>query len=363
VRRRTKGEGSIFWSRSEKTWIAEITLPDGRRKRKRNKEKSIVQGWLFEQRKAVSENRTVPDGKVTFGDFVDQFLSDVAQHTLKPKTYSSYKWILEKHVTPDLGHIRLTHLQPYQLQNLYSEKLKSGLSNRTVRHIHATIRRVLNEAVKWELIYRNPCNQVTPPRLEKTPPAVWTVDEARTFLSAVAEHRWHAIYLIALTTGARRGEILGMEWENIDWAKGTIRIEKTISEVNGRAVITEPKTQRSRRTISLPEIVLDHLKPNMPAQAGKKTGFIFASNVGTPIAPRNLLRHFYSVLADLDIPKIRFHDLRHTAATILFQQDVHPKKVQELLGHSSIVLTLDTYSHIIPSMHSETAEKMDELFK
>jgi integrase len=356
--RRTKGEGSIYFSVSERTWIAEASMPDGTRKKKRNKDKSVVKAWLTEQQQAAKENRAMPDDKMTFEAFTQRFLNDVAKHTLKPKTYSSYEWILNKHVLPDLGKFKLVAIQPFHLQRLYSQKLDDGLSKKTVRHIHATIRRVLNEAVKWGLIYRNPCDAVTPPRIEKIHPEVWTVQEAQQFLEATSEHRWHAIYLIALTTGARRGEILGMEWENIDWNRGTISIVKSITEVNGQAMISSPKTKRASRTVSLPHLVLDALEP-----VRQENGFIFQTSAGTPVAPRNLLRHFHSVLDTLDIPRIRFHDLRHTAATILFSQDVHPKKVQELLGHSSIVLTLDTYSHIIPSMHSETAEKMDEVFK
>jgi integrase len=358
VERRTKGEGSIYYSQSESTWIAEAWMPDGTRKKKRNRDKTIVKAWLAEQQQALKENRAVPDDKITLAALTDRFLKDVAQHTLKPKTYSSYEWILNKHVLPELGKYKLVAIKPFHLQTLYSQKLSEGLSNKTVRHIHATIRRVLNQALKWGLIYRNPCDAVTPPRVERTPPEVWTVEQAQNFLDATKGHRWHAVYLIALTTGARRGEILGMEWENIDWNRHTVRIIKSVSEVNGKAVISDPKTKRARRTVSLPQIVLDALEP-----LKESSGFIFQTSAGTPVAPRNLLRHFYSVLDTLDVPRIRFHDLRHTAATILFSQDVHPKKVQELLGHSSIVLTLDTYSHIIPSMHSETAEKMDEVFK
>ena len=149
-----------------------------------------------------------------------------------------------------------------------------------------------------------------------------------------------------------------MEWQNLLWNKSTISIEKTVTEVNGRAMVGEPKTKSSRRTIALPEVVLEALKPNK-----KPEGFIFQTSAGTPIAPRNLLRHFYLAMERAGVPRISFHSLRHSCATILLQQDVHPKKVQELLGHSSIVLTLDTYSHIIPAAYSETAEKMDEVLK
>lgn len=358
AKKRSDGEGSLYFSESENTWIAEITLPDGRRKKKRNKKQQVVKDWLLEYRNLLKEDYPLVDERTTLAEFLAKFLEDTAKHTLKPKTYSSYKWIIEKHVIPEIGRIKLASLKPPHLQKLYSDKIDSGLSKKTVLHIHSVIRRALNEAIKWGLINKNPCSAVTPPRPEKSVPEVWSVEQAQEFLQAVREHRWYAIYLIALTTGARRGEILGLEWENIDFTRKTVSIQKTVSEIRGKPVIGKPKTQRSRRKISLPDIVIDALK-----ELGGGTGFVFTTSNNTPITPRNLLRHYYSVLDDLDIPRIRFHDLRHTAATILLTKDVHPKKVQELLGHSSITLTLDTYSHVIKGIHSEAAEKMDGVFK
>ena len=143
---------------------------------------------------------------------------------------------------------------------------------------------------------------MTPPRVDRRPPTVWNIEQSQTFLQAVAGHRWHAIYLIALTTGARRGEILGMEWQNIRWEARTIAIEKTVVELSGRATITEPKTKQSRRTIVLPNVVLDLLKEHAIS-----SGLIFPSKNGGPLSPRNLLRHYYSVLDRINVPRIRFH--------------------------------------------------------
>lgn len=354
---RDKGEGSLYWSKTQHTWVGKITLPDGRRLTKRNKDKKVIVAWLFEQRKAITEHRTPLNSNVSFNEFADKFLSDVAAHTMREKTYISYESYLRLHIRPTLGRLKLTEIQPHHIQRLYSQKLADGLSKKTVLHIHTYLRRVLNQAVKWELIHRNPCQSVTPPKVDKRTPSVWTVEQAQSFLRATAEHRWHAIYLIALTSGARRGEILGMEWQNLNWARSTITISKTIVEVKGVAKVSDPKTRQSRRTITLPDIVISTLRP-----LRQEGGYIFQSQIGTPVHPRNLLRHFYSVLDELDIPRIRFHDLRHTCATLLFADGVHPKKVQELLGHSSIVQTMDVYSHVIPGMDSETADRMDKMF-
>jgi integrase len=254
--------------------------------------------------------------------------------------------------------MKLIAIQPYHLQGLYSKKLSDGLSRKTVHTLHATIRRVLNEAVKWGLLYSNPCSRVTPPKPDRALPNVWSVEEAQRFLIAVASHRWYAIYLIALTTGARRGEILGMERQHFDWSRSTVSIVRTVSEIDNKLVVSDPKTPRSRRVIPLPKIVVDALEVDKRA-----SGFVFTTSAGTPVAPRNLVRHFHEVSEEQGLPRIRFHDLRHTAATILLQKDVHPKLVQELLGHSTISLTLDTYSHVIAGVNNQTASAMDEVFK
>lgn len=354
--RRLRGEGSVWFSKSENTWIASVTLPDGRKKRKRNKDKRVVTDWRYEQLSALRDNRTLPDDKITLNEFADRFLEDVAIHTMKAKTYQSYESYLRIHIRPELGRFKLSEIKPQHIQRLYTKKLNSGLSNKTVHHIHSYLRRVLNEAVKWELIIKNPSVSVTPPRIEKRQPTVWTIEQSQIFLAAIAEHPYRAIYLIALMCGARRGEILGLEYENLNWSDNTIVIDKTIVELRGRAVISEPKTKYSRRTIVLPNSVIDLLKEN-PI----KKGFIFKSQNGGYIHPRNLLRHYYGVLDRANVPRIRFHDLRHTCATLLLK-DTNPRLVQELLGHSSITTTMDVYSHVLPPMKSEVANKMDELF-
>ncbi|MAT96375.1 MAG: hypothetical protein CL608_04460 [Anaerolineaceae bacterium] len=363
AKRRGNNEGSIFWDKSKERWCAEITLPDGRRKRKRNKSKKVVQEWLLEQRKNLQEGRLPINENVTLASYLDQFLQDVVQHTLKPKTASSYTWLINKHIKPEIGKKKLASLKSHHIQALYSEKLNSGLSSKTVHHIHSVLRRALNQAVSWELIYRNPCDGVTPPRIEKKVPVVWSADQAKIFLDTVKEHSYYPIYLIALTTGARRGEILGLEWKNLSFTENAISIQKTIQEVSGKTVVGTPKTSGSRRKLTLPPITLDALKEHQN-KTKQTEGFIFTTSVGTPISPRNLLRHFYKAIDQANLPRIRFHDLRHTFATLMLSVDggVHPKVVQEMLGHSSITQTLDTYSHVIPGIKQEAAEKINTIF-
>jgi integrase len=360
AKRRTKGEGSLFYSDPEECWVAEISLPDGKRQRKRSKKQQIVKDWLLEQRKAVQENRVLPSQQINFSDFLDRFLSDVASHTLQPKTLSNYEYLIEKHIRPDLGKFKLAQIRPDHLQSLYSKKLDSGLSAKTVKHIHALIRRVLNQALKWDLIYRNPAVAVTSPMVTKHPLETLTEEQAKRLLEVAQDHRWYPIYVLALTTGMRQGELLGLRWEDVNFENKTISVCQTVQSIHGRVRIGQPKTASSRRTIALSSFGLSVLKDYK--RETNREGLIFTTSKGTPISPRNLLRHFYKVREKAQLPDIRFHDLRHTAATFLLKENVHPKIVQEMLGHSSIILTLDTYSHIIPDIQKEAANKMDSIF-
>ena len=187
--KRAHGEGSIFFSKSQNLWVAEISVPSGKRKRKYGKTQKEVKGWLLKQREAVSKGLVVRDDKVSVAEYFQRYLDDVVTPNLKPKTVSSYKYIIENHVIPEIGSIRLANLRPDQLQSLYAQKLESGLSKRTVQYIHAVIRRALNQAVQWGMIYRNPTDAVIAPKPKKKPPEVLTEDQAKRFFETVEGHR------------------------------------------------------------------------------------------------------------------------------------------------------------------------------
>lgn len=356
-KRRSRGEGTIYYSESHQVWVAQISLPNGKRKTKTSKTQKEVRKWLFEQRKALNENLMVEDDAITLEEHLTTFLEDVVKHTLRPKTIESYAYLINSHILPELGHIRLVQLRPDHLQALYSKKLEEGLSKRTVQYIHAVLRRALNQAVKWGLLARNLTDLVDSPKPQKKAPVTLNARQVRQLLDAVKEHRWYPIYLLAVTTGMREGELLGLHWEDVDLDKGLVHVRHQAQFLPGKGVvISDPKTKKSRRTIALAPFVIDVLE-----ELGGEEGLVFRTSNDTSISPRNLLRHFHQVLKDANLPKIRFHDLRHTAASLMLKQNVHPKVVQEMLGHSSITLTLDTYSHVIPSLQKEAAEKMEEI--
>jgi len=361
TKRRANREGSIFKESSTGLWCAEISLPNGKRKKKRSKRQQVVKEWLLEQRTALRKGIFLADDKILFSDYLDRFLTDIATPSLRPKTVDAYRWLIESHIKPNLGHHTLSQIRPDHLQNLYTKKLDEGLSKRTVQHMHAVIRRSLNQALKWELIVRNPASVVTAPTPDKKPPKTFTSDQAKQFLESVEDHRWYPIYVLAITTGMRQGEILGLHWEDVDLAKGNLAVRHTIQLLQGRIIEGEPKSAGSRRTIALPEYTVAVLLLHQE-KTGKDEGLLFTTSSGRPVSPRNLTRHFHLALDKAGLPKIRFHDLRHTAATLLLKENVHPKIVQEMLGHSTIALTLDTYSHILPDIQQEAADKMDKIF-
>jgi integrase len=359
--RRTKGEGTIYFNRTSKRWVAQITLPNGQRKSKTSKRQKVVQDWLINQRKKANDGLYVTDEQIKLGDFLDRYLADVAAHTLRPRTYERYVDIINNHIKPELGNSKLSALRPEQVQALYSKKLNNGLSANTVRFIHAVLHKALFQALKWGLVSRNVSDLVDKPKTESKTFKTWSVDEVNRFLDAVVDHRWYPIYVLAIHTGLRQGELLGLHRDDIDLEKGVINVRHQISSIRGQGLtITEPKTDKAKRPVILPPSALEALKPYLEV-IDSSPGLIFKTSTGKPISPRNILRHFKQVIDQVKLPEIRFHDLRHTHATLLFAAGVHPKVVQERLGHSQISLTLDTYSHVIPSLQSEAAEQFEAI--
>jgi len=361
AKRRTKGEGSIFTEKATGYWCAEITLPDGMKKRKRSKKQQIVREWLLEQRQAIQDGLTLTDGNSRYDKYLDRYLFEVAIPSLRPKTVDAYKWLIDSHIKPNLGHLALNKIKPEHLQSLYSRKQEEGLSKRTVQHMHAVIRVSLNQALKWGIIARNPATLVRAPTPNKRESITLTKEQAALYLESVEDHRWYPIYVLAITTGMRKGEILGLRWRDIDFERHNLSIRHTVQYLRGHNISGETKTPSSRRMIALSGYTISVLRMHQTSSNGSE-GLVFSTSTGKPISGRNITRHFHRSLEKAGLERMPFQDLRHTAATLLLKENVHPKIVQDMLGHSSITLTLDTYSHILPDMQQEAAEKMDGIF-
>jgi integrase len=317
---------------------------------------------------AAESGRTLATDKVTVRELADHWLASNA-HTVRPSTHRRYSDLMRLHVLPVLGAVQLTKVSPVHLQGLYASRLDLGLSPTTVAQIHVTLHGAFNQAVRWGFLDRNPCTLVDPPRRTTPETNTWSLEQTRIVLAAGDTGELAALWRLALLCGIRRGELLGLKWEDVDLERGVLSVRRTLSRGNGGTwVLSEPKTASSRRQIALPETCVVALRQHRTRQLEQRLvlgpiwedhGFVFTGRNGAPLHVNSLDAHFRRLIADAEVPKIRFHDLRHTCATLLLAEDVHPKIVQERLGHADISMTLNRYSHVMPDMQRKAADTLD----
>lgn len=365
-RKRGNGEGSIR-RRPDGTYEARYTVQTAtgqKRKSVYGKTRGEVAEKLTAALSDRSQGLVYDTGKLSVGDYLSRWLDDV-ESTIRPKSYYRYEQLSRVHIAPAIGAVKLAKLTPAHVQSLYRVKLDSGLSPRTVQYIHATLHKALKRAVQWGMIPRNAAAAVTPPRPDK--PDVQTLDavQVQTLLAAASEtgDRLEALYTLAVTTGLRQGELLGLRWQDVDQDSGTLQVRRTLSRTKDGYVFGPPKTAKGKRSVRLTPGAVAALNAHRRRQNAERLAagnwpapeLIFPSKVGTPLSVETLTRwSFRPLLEKAGLPQIKFHALRHTAATLLLSGGVHPKVVQEMLGHSTISITLDTYSHVLPNMQ-ETA--------
>jgi integrase len=355
-KRRTSGEGTVFKD-PRGYWIAEFTTPDGTKKRKASKLQNVVVEWLSTSLNQVRSGTYVKDDHLTVSDFFIRFMKDTASVTYRPKTIDGYRWALELHLLPEIGDIPLTQLKSSHLQALYRKKLESGLSKSSVVKLHNIVKRILNQAVKFGLLVRNPADAAQPPKPDDKP--LQTLGEAqfKALLEGVRDHPYYPIYCVAIGCGLREGEILGLRKQDVLLDQGLLRVEQVISQVRGKTFFGYPKSDSSKRTVGLPDFVSNALQKVWE----NANPLLFHTRNNTPISPRNLLRHFHLTLKRLGIPRVRFHSLRHTFVTLLLARNIPPKDIQAIAGHSSFQITYNTYGHLIPGYQEQAARKLDGL--
>ena len=367
--RRGRGEGSIF-QRDDGLWVGRISLgydAQGKRMQKTvyGKTKAEVQEKLEKLKQDPTTGLPQDIEKLTVATYMTRWLEDTARLTIRETTYASYEIIIRLHITPEIGHLRLNKLTPAHLQQLYARKLEE-LSPRTVQIIHAILHRALKQAHRWDMVQQNVAAAVDRPKAPKKETQFLTPEQVEQFWQVAEQDRLYALYVLAATTGMRQGELLGLQWPDIDLAQTTLSVKRTLINISGTPTTGEPKSTAGRRAITLPEIAVQALRDHrkrMLAEGLTASPWVFCDTKGGPIHKQNLVRRsFKPLLKEAELPDIRFHDLRHTAATLLLAKGVHPKVVQERLGHSSVNLTLDTYSHLMPALQRDAADKLDELF-
>jgi integrase len=317
-------------------------------------------------------------GKTTLEEYLKKWLTDYAFSNLSPNTGANYQYIIQRHIVPSLGKITLTQLKPEHIQKYYSEKLTNGrfdgkgLSPRSVRHHHMCLHTALQNAMKMGLLIRNPVDAVDPPHCQRAEMNTINEIEIATLLESAKTTPYYSLFFMAIFTGMRRSELLALRWCDIDLPLCTASVSRSLHVLKGGRVIFRPtKTLKSRRSVSLSPSTAIMLKDHKEKQnvlrilSGnplKEDDFVFSQIDGKPFLPNTVSHNWEKLVHKTGLNGVRFHDLRHSHASLMLKQGIHPKIVQERLGHSSIQVTLDTYSHVAPGLQEAAAKGFDDLF-
>ncbi|HNX48691.1 MAG TPA: tyrosine-type recombinase/integrase [Thermoanaerobaculaceae bacterium] len=396
-KRRGNREGSIV-QRKDGRWQGQASFPDGRRKTVYGKTRETVAGELLKLLTAERTGAPVPGHMLTVGRHLTRWLENVKPE-VRFGTWRRYEQLVRAHLEPALGKVRLSRLTPNHLRDLFAAKAAAGLAPATIRHMRAVLRIALQAALRDGDVVRNVATLTRPPKASQNgaaPMRALTKDQARQLLEVAAFDRLSALYWLALTTGARQGELLALSWQAIDLRAGTMRIAATLQRTAEGLTLAATKTDASRRVVTLTPGTVAALRRHRARQAKERaaadklwtdSGLVFTSEIGTPLEAGNVLRRsFWPLLLRLGlaeritweidavrrgkpvkvqrsriVPHLRFHDLRHSAATLLLETGMHPSVVAAMLGHSKTSTTLNVYSHVTPSLAAQATSRMAEL--
>jgi integrase len=366
-------------SRKNQRWYVQVDVPagpDGKRRRRGVggfKTKREAKAAEAEALRRIRDGVFVEPSRLTVGAYLTEMWLPSMVSQVRATTLGGYRHNVRAYIVPRLGDISLQRLTSARVGAFYGDLVSSGgkggrpLSPKTVRYVHTTLRRALRDAVADGLVVRNVAAQARPPRARRVEMHTWTAAEVGAFLASVREDRLYVAWLLLATLGLRRGELLGLRWLDVDLTTGRIAIRNTLVMVDGKPAMAEPKTAKGRRSLTVAPEVLEAVRVHRARQAAERlswgagyidSGLVITTEDGRPMHPETLSGLFVRQAKRAGLPPIRLHDLRHSVASILLAQGVHPKVVSEQLGHATIALTLDTYSHIIPSLQQEAAGVM-----
>lgn len=396
AKRRANGEGSIT-KRKDGRWQASALIGwDAKKNQPKRvyfygKTQAEVKRKLQDAiHKHEREGGYIEPSRLYFGEWLDIWYNEYAKTNLRPTTWDNYGRWINNHIKPELGGILLSELQPSQIQKFYNKKLKEKklngrpgtLSPRSVRYMHVIINQCLEQALREGKIYRNPAKATRPPKQEKKEAAFLTEKQIKELLKNISTDRWFAAFFTALGTGLRLGELCALKWKNVDLEKRLIHVKESVARVKNedkagsktKLIFQPPKTAKGKRVVPIPEEVAIELKKWKARQAQeelrikisglyKNDGFVFTWEDGRMVEPGTLSKHFLKLMRANGIEGISFHNLRHSYASLLLKAGEHPKVVQELLGHSTIQVTMDTYSHVDPEIKEKAAESINNIFK
>lgn len=362
TKKRGSGEGSVF-RRKDGLWAATITVghsPEGKRIRKTvyGPTKGDVTTQLSRLQVQKLDGYLLARQRMTVAGLAERWLTSWTSG-LRELSVSRYRECVNRFIIPALGTVDVTKLRPAHVRGLLDDLDARKIGARQRLYVFQTVRRMLNIAVKLELVARNVCSSVDSPKLKRRQIAALTPDQADGVLQAVQGTRWEALFLLALSTGMRMGELFALAWEDLDLDRGVLNLRHSLEEVQGRLTIKEPKSDSGRRAIRLAPQDVEALRKHRKRLADEGLAFqpfVFVDSLGGFLRQSNFRRMVWDkVRAAAGIEGVRFHDLRHSSASFMLRAGIHPKIVQERLGHSTIKLTMDTYSHLLPDSQNEAA--------
>ena len=360
AKRRGHGEGSIY-KRPNGLWAAQVTLPTGKRHTVYARTRREVAAKLAEVQ-ADPLNVATP-GRMTVAGYLDRWLATCSS-TLRPTTLSTYSSLVRRHVNPRIGAAQLGRLTPITIQQMYTDLTADEVSPRTRQAVHAVLRRALGEAVNLGMLSDNPAARVKRPRVPRVEVRALDTHDVRRLLDAAEGDPYEALYILAVTAGLRQGELFGLKWKDVDTRRRALSVRRSIVDAGGYRGVAEPKTAAGRRRVELSDLAVNALREHRGRckATPHPEGWVFTDTRGGPLRRSNFLRRQWApLLARAGLEGVRFHDLRHTSASLLLAAGVHPKIVQERLGHATVGITLDTYSHVLGSLQREVADRIDEL--
>jgi len=370
TKKRGQNEGTIY-RRTDGRWAATISLGYRNQRRHRKtfygKTKAEVHHKLVEAQRNEQLGLNVAPARITVAQFLHQWLEEIVKPKARPSTYRSYEQICRNHLVPALGKTQLSKLSVVQVQSFLNQRSKDGISS---EHLRRVLRAALAKAERWDLVPRNVCRLADAPSRPKRKSVFLTQDQAKAFMGAIAGHRLEGLFKLTLALGLRLGEVAGLRWSDVDFEAGTLSVSAQLQRVEGKLRHVDLKTTRSRRTLPLPAFVVESLRKHKSRQAEEKLwnidrwqeqGLVFTSTIGTPVDLRNVRRSLAEVLKKADLPPMRFHDLRHSAASLMLAAGADLRLIMETLGHSQIAVTADLYTHVAPQLQRGIADRMDAM--
>jgi integrase len=364
-------------ARGDRRWLIRVYLGRDLGTNKRKYHNRTIHGPMREAQAYLTRRlrerelgRDLEGAKITLNEYLDRWVETAVKPRVREKTCQDYEGMLRRYVRPDLGERLLTALRPLDLQTTYQQMMQRGLSARTVRYTHAVLRSAMRQAVSWRLLLESPADGLTLPQQSRHEMQALTVEQVRIFLKAALATPHGPALAVAVATGMRPSEYLGLKWQDIDRARQTVSVVRSLRRLNGRWCFGDTKRSRSRRPIKLQSWIADILHGLYMTRTTATTSnnplpesidLVFKTVAGHPMNADCLAKHFKSILEVAGLPRIRLYDLRHTAATLALAAGVSPKVVSEQLGHASTAFTFDTYAHVLPHMQDEAAAKVEAM--